>query len=139
MHEKIEKNDQEIITLFIRLIPNIHILHSSLTKAKKIIDHCSSSKHIYFPVKFPFKIELLIIGTLFGWKRDMQVKCLVHIAKLHATYNLFLNIWFIYLLRPISSLIFKMFPLSFISKEPKSQTPPLLYLQRTKKYTWIWW
>ena len=35
MHEKIEKNDQELITLFIRLIPNIHILHSSLTKAKK--------------------------------------------------------------------------------------------------------
>jgi len=26
---------------------------------------------------------LLIIGTFCGWKRDMQVKCLVHIAKLH--------------------------------------------------------
>ena len=98
-------------------------------KSKKIIYHCSSSKHIYFPIMFPFKIELLIIGTLCGWKKDMQVKCLVHIAKLHATFNLFLNIWrFIYLLRPIISLIFKMFPLSFRSKEPKSQTPPHLYL-----------
>ena len=36
MHKKIEKNDQELIYLFIKLIPNIHILHSGLAKAKKL-------------------------------------------------------------------------------------------------------
>ena len=37
MHGEIEKNDQELIYLFIRLIPNIHIFHSSLAKEKKKI------------------------------------------------------------------------------------------------------
>ena len=48
------------------------------------------------------RIVFLIIGTFCSWKRDMQVQCLVHIAKLHATYNLFLNIWWlIYLMRHV--------------------------------------